>query len=181
MDSKRDEKPFNPPKPADPPKVAERVPTHGERSVTDVKSSGRYRLRAQHLFAGDRLLEPGTEVGTDTEYPWPDRPSPLMEGVDDAGKEAVMKLHKELYNRQPPWDLLDNPEYAIHEERRKEQENETDSDPVSHAQAMERGKDWEGPVPQPPQATVTGGSRVAGVSMPSTQVEKPNEEQYPKG
>ena len=148
-----------------------------------VKSSGKYRLRGQHLYHGDRLLEAGTEVGTDTPWPWPDKPSPLMEGIDDAGKKAVLDLHKEMYNRLPPWALdSENPEYAIHEERRKEQEKETESAPVSHAQAVERDKKWEGPIPIPATSNPTiSGSQVGGLSMPAQKVEKPNEELYPKG
>jgi len=165
MDSKKDE-----------PKVPyQRVPSVGESSIA-VKSSGRYILHAQHVFAGDRLLEVGTEVGDGTPYPWPGPPSPLMEGVDDAGRQAVEKLHNDLYNSPSPWDYTTNPDYAIHEERRKEQEKETESAPVSHAQAVERDKEWKGPVPVPPTSSPSiGGSRVAGVSMPALNVDKPRE------
>lgn len=149
--------------------------------AADVKSSGRYRLRSQHVLAGDRLLEPGTEVGTDTPIPWPGPLTPIMEGLDDAGRKAVEDLWQKSYNRMPPWDYRSNPEYAIHEERRKDQEKETESAPVSHAQAMERGVKWEGPVPQPAVAVTKGGDMGAGVSMPAANVERPNEEQYPKG
>ena len=146
----------------------------------EVKSSGRYRLRAEHVL-GDRHLEAMTEVGTDTGIPWPSPPTPLMEGVDPAGIEAVRKLHKELYNALPPWDFENNPDYAIHEERRKEQEKETESEPVSAAQAWERGKDWKGPVPTPARVLTKGGDVSGGVSLPAMNVDKPNEEQYPKG
>lgn len=182
MESKKpdeDKRPI-PPRVEDRP-PEQRAPRVGEYAA-DVKSTGRYRLLAQHLYAGDRLLDPGTEVGTDTPYPWPDRPSPLMEGVDDAGKAEVEKLHKELYNRLPPWHFRNTPEYEIHEERRKEQENETESDPVSHVQAMERGKEWKGPVPVPATSIPSiGGVRTGGLSLPAVNVENPNEEQYPKG
>lgn len=163
-----------------PRQVEQPAPTVGQYAA-DVKSSGKYRLRSQHLLAGDRLLEAGTEVGTDTPIPWPGPPTPNMEGLDDAGLAAVEKLWKESYNRMPPWDYRANPEYAIHEERRKEQEKETESEPVSHAQAVERDKKWEGPVPSPVQNVTRGGDLTGGVSMPAANVENPNEEQYPKG
>lgn len=176
-------------RPQDPPKSAEFLPPE-YRSIPreapafgqtgePVKSSGRYLLRSQHVLAGDRLLEPGTEVGTDTEIPWPGPPTPNMEGLDDAGREEVVKLHKELYNRLPPWDYRTNAEYAIHEERRKEQENETDSVPVSHAQAVERGKEWKGPVPVIPTITRSiSGDRTGGISLPA--MAPPVVEQFPK-
>lgn len=186
MDSKRDEKPFNPPKPEPMVKkeddAREQAAAFGQTGQVG-KSSGRYLLRTQHVLAGDRLLEPGTEVGTDTGIDWPGPPTPNMEGMDDAGRGEVEKLHKELYNRFPPWDYRSNPEYAIHEERRKEQEHETESEPVSFAQAQERGKekDWKGEVPQPITTTRTVSGDRSTISLPATNIEKPNEEQYPKG
>ena len=166
-----DERKPDPPKPMVPPAVAA------------AKSSGRYRLRGPHVYREGQVLEAGTEVGTDTVWPWPDRPTPLMEGIDDAGKKAVLDLHKEMYGRLPPWALdSENPEYAIHEERRKEQEKETESAPVSYVQAMERDKKWEGPVPVPATSNPSiSGSQLGGLNMPMQKVEKPNEELYPKG
>ena len=149
----------------------------------NVKSSGKYRLRTQHVLGGDRLLEAGTEVGNDTPIPWPGPPTPQMEGLDGPGKEAVAKLHKENYNSLPPWDFENNPEYEIHEKRRQEQEKETDSHPVSHAQAIDRGKEkeWKGPVPAPAPVLTKGGDTSGGITMPKINPEKPNEELYPKG
>jgi len=148
-----------------------------------VKSSGKYRLRGPHVYHEGQMLEVGTEVGTDTVWPWPDKPTPLMEGIDDAGKKAVLDLHKEMYGRLPPWAQdSENPEYAIHEERRKEQEKETESAPVSYVQAKERDKEWKGPVPAPATSNPTiGGSQLGGLNMPMQKVERPNEELYPKG
>jgi hypothetical protein len=70
-----------------------------------------------------------------------------MEGLDGAGKAAVDKLFMGLYGVKPPWES-DNPVVKDQLEQYVTP-TETPGEPVSLAQAMERGaKEYGGkPVP----------------------------------
>jgi hypothetical protein len=117
-------------------------PVHAAGSEAKPKpSNGRYRLLAPHVIEG-ALYEAGTEVGTDTGIPFNVRPSVHMEGVDDAGREEVNKVHQDLYGRDAPWH---DEEHPLHHQRRaaehgrRQAEEEAEAEPVSHQQAWERG------------------------------------------
>ena len=92
------------------------------------------------------MLEAGTVVGDETEYPWqlPDgsdmRPSTQMTGLDEEGKQKVDELHQELYGTSPSWQTAMTPkqEAARKEEAEKQHALNEGSDPVSPQQAYER-------------------------------------------
>jgi len=119
------------------------------------KSSGKYRLLGPHVI-GDCWLPTGTEVGTDTPYPFPGHPSTQMEGLDDAGKAAVDAIHQALYGVKAPW-TTPNPTMDQYKPV-----PDAKSDSVSLAQAAERGeKEYQGkvvpvPLPQPSQISLSG-------------------------
>lgn len=104
-------------------------------------SNGRYRLLTNHVIDGGIVLG-GTEVGNDCDIAWNMEPTNQMEGVDDAGKENVNKLHQRLYGRDAPW----HDENSSHAQARRDaegaerqREEEKGHEPVSHQQAFERG------------------------------------------
>ncbi len=51
----------------------------------------KYKLLSQHYSEEDKLLEPGTEVGTGTPFKWTRPPTTEMVGLDKEGKAAVEK------------------------------------------------------------------------------------------
>lgn len=73
----------------------------------------KYRLRSQHFIHG-ALLEAGTVIGDGTPYPFADKPSTEMEGLDRASKEAVKHVHWDAYGKHPPWHTDDEPEEVHH-------------------------------------------------------------------
>jgi hypothetical protein len=127
-----------------------------EEHPENAPSSGRYRLLAPHVMPDGRPLPAGTFVGTDTSYPWPGRPSNMMAGEDDAGKEQVNKLHQDLYGTNAPWHEGDVHAAQVEDQRVNAQhEVEHGSEPVSHQQAWERGhKEFrDQPITDPPHTT----------------------------
>jgi len=103
-------------------------------------STGKYLLLVPHVI-NDRRLEAGTEVGTDTPYPYTAPPSTEMAGLDSAGKAAVEKLHMEKFGKAPPWGDITS--QGADDARRAIEEAATD--PVSYTQARERGlKQYKG-------------------------------------
>jgi hypothetical protein len=68
----------------------------------------RYELETQH-YLWDQLLEPGTIIGDDTEYPLPDgfAPSASMKPLDDAAQELSNKTGKEKQNWGRPEENLE--------------------------------------------------------------------------
>lgn len=128
------------------------------------KSSGRYRLLSPHLDRYGNRLPIGTEVGTDTPYPWPQPPSNQMEGVDEAGKSAVNKLHQTLYGQDAPWHGRIDRLAEEREIAKRQQEEDARAEPVSHQQAWERGdKEFRGErLSGPPQGAATRSPTVSG-------------------
>jgi len=51
----------------------------------------KYKLLSQHYSEEDKLLEPGTVVGTGTPFKWTRPPTAEMVGLDKDGKAAVEK------------------------------------------------------------------------------------------
>src|SRR6266550_6927931 len=49
----------------------------------------KYRLLSQHYSEEDKLLEPGTEVGTGTPHKWSGPPTVEMEGLDREAKRLI--------------------------------------------------------------------------------------------
>jgi hypothetical protein len=162
-------------------------------------SGPQYRLRAKHVIDG-REVPAGTLVGDGTDYPWDEDtdPSNLMEGANAAGKERVNKLHQRLYGADAPWhdERLQKDVEKDLEDQKKQREEEKSAEPVSHAQAVEMGKEWKGPAnpfvqarltgsPVPgPQAIVGDTSGNPGMARPrinqeNVRPERPLEEQLP--
>jgi hypothetical protein len=158
-----------------------------------------YRLRGAHLLEG-RIVPAGTIVGAGTGYPLnDDQPSNAMEGANEAGRAKVNELHQRLYGADAPWhdERRQRDVQKDLEEQKKQRDEEKNSEPVSHAQAVERGREWKGP-PEPMMAARLSGAPVPGappitgdraggpgVAVPripqeQPRVEKPLEEQLPK-
>jgi hypothetical protein len=51
----------------------------------------RYKLLAQHYSEEDKLLEADEIVGDGTPHLWTRRPTPQMEALDEAGRQAIEK------------------------------------------------------------------------------------------
>lgn len=105
-------------------------------------SKGRYRLLTPHMIGG-HYLDAGTEVGEGTSYPMAE-PSNQMAGVDDAGKEAVNKLHQRLYGQDAMWHDENHPVAQMQRnaaDAQKQREEDHEAEPVSAQQAWERGHD----------------------------------------
>lgn len=157
-----------------------------------------YRLRTQHVTSDGRLLEPGTLVGAGQEEPWNQPPTNQMEGVNDAAIKAINDVHQRLYGADAPWHdpkagASTEEDLRIQEEQQREI---ADAAPVSHQQAVEQDKKWEGRpdpfvqarvagVAPPPQQTFSGVPGGPGVATPNVDAsnprpEKPLEEQIPK-
>ncbi len=49
----------------------------------------KYRLLSQHYSEEDKLLEPGTEVGTGTPHKWSGPPTVEMEGLDREARRLI--------------------------------------------------------------------------------------------
>lgn len=167
----------------------------------EAKASGPvYRLRAQHVLSDGRLLETGTIVGADQEVTWDGPPTNQMEGVNDAGKAEVNKVHQRLYGADAPWHdpkFQRDPAEDVKAQEQQQRE-EKEAAPVSHAQAVEHGKDWEGrpdpvvqarvsgvPSPATVAPTIGGQPSGPGVAQPKinetdVRPERPLEEQLPK-
>jgi hypothetical protein len=60
----------------------------------------RYRL-TERAYIADRVLEPGTEIGSGTEIPFSGIPGPYMEPLDAAAKAAVEAASKDWGTRDP--------------------------------------------------------------------------------
>jgi hypothetical protein len=60
----------------------------------------RYRL-TERAYIADRVLEPGTEIGSGTEIPFDGTPGPYMEPLDTAAKAEVAKAAKHWGPRDP--------------------------------------------------------------------------------
>jgi hypothetical protein len=169
-----------------------------ERPREGAGGGPQYRLRGTHIIEG-RTVPKGTVVGDGGEYPWDTDPSNIMEGVNDAGKRKVNELHQRLYGVDAPWHdpkIQRDTEEDLkkQEEQRKEEE---DAEPVSHAQAAERDKEWKGRpdpyvVAKQTGAPVLGLPSVSGdtsanpglarprINQENIRVERPLEEQLPR-
>src|SRR5262245_1168552 len=105
-----------------------------------------YRLLTDHVTSEGFVLEAGTVVGDDTPYPWkyangqPMPPTPQMEGVDDAGKQAVDELNRKLYGDEAI--DMSKPSEAVEAARKQEAEAQAaldaGSEPVSPQQNYDR-------------------------------------------
>jgi hypothetical protein len=159
-----------------------------------------YRLRGKHIIEG-REVPAGTLVGDGTDYPWnkDTDPSTMMEGANAAGRERVNRLHQRLYGADAPWhdERIQKDAQKDLEDQKTQREEEKAAEPVSHAQAVEMGKEWKGPpnpfvqarlagTPVPGPAAIVGDtSGNPGVAKPrvnqdNVRVERPLEEQLPK-
>jgi hypothetical protein len=157
-----------------------------------------YRLRVQHVTSDGRMLEPGTLVGAGQEEPWDQPPTNQMEGVNDQARKAINEVHQRLYGVDAPWhdpkvgaSIADD--LRVQEEQRREA---ADAAPVSHQQAVEQDKKWEGRphpfvqariagVAPPPPQTFSGVPGGPGVATPNVDASnprpiKPLEEELPK-
>lgn len=104
-------------------------------------SNGRYRLLADHVIHGG-IVPAGTEVGNDCDIAWNVEPTNQMEGIDEAGKENVNKLHQRLYGRDAPWHDEDSSHMQSRRDAEgaaKQREEEKGHEPVSMQQAHEHG------------------------------------------
>lgn len=155
----------------------------------------KYKLLTQHVTSESVILEPGTEVGDDTDWPWKGEPSIHMVGVDEEGKQKVNELHQKLYGRDAPAQEAEEPS---EEDKKAEQEEEKlkAAEPVSKLQEMERHEEETGEEVVPRRvvspttnSTPTRGGRTGGGAGPATpQIDQenirpknPNEDMSPKG
>jgi len=105
----------------------------------------KYRLLGPHTL-NDAVLDTGTEVGDDTPYPWKDvegndmPPTTQMEGLDDASRDKVRQVHRQLYGTSPAWERGQSEDARkAHEQQAEEQRKlDEDSKPVSEQQRLER-------------------------------------------
>jgi hypothetical protein len=154
-----------------------------------------YRLRSPHIIEGV-VVPAGTIVGEGTSYPTA-QPSNMMEGANEAGKGKINEFHQRLYGADAPWHDPKRQRDVVEDrkEQEKQRKEEEGAEPVSHSQALERGKEWKGPpnplvearqagVPPAGPSPITGDRAGGpGVSVPRTEpqrVERPLEEQLPK-
>ena len=106
----------------------------------------KYRLLGPHVLADGQMLDAGTEVGDDTDYPWKDiegkemEPTTQMEGLDDASRDKVRQVHQRLYGQAPSWERGQSDAAREAHERQAEEQRKLDegSEPVSEQQRLER-------------------------------------------
>lgn len=176
----------NPP----PPAVPRRDPPRDEKveykyPPRDGETPGVYRLRTDHVIQ-DRVVPAGTLVGVGQEFPWYGPVTNQMEGVDDAGRAEVNKVHQTLYGRDAVWQDKPENDPKLLDEQQKEIEAAA---PVSHQQASEQDKEWKGPPPPAPLVLNKGGDATGGASIPQNPSgpvsppsgpQEPNKELSPK-
>jgi hypothetical protein len=165
----------------EPAKQEEPTDKPAEEARTRPHSNGRYRLLADHVIHGG-IVPAGTEVGNDCDIAWDMEPTNQMEGVDEAGKESVNKLHQRLYGRDAPW----HDERSSHMQSRrdaegaeKQREEEKGQEPVSMQQAHERGhEEYRGQRVQrptgPPAAVTKGGDTTQPMGPATADQNKDN-------
>lgn len=182
---------------ADPPQHDVPSPPANPNERRPESSGAQFRLRSKHIIDG-REVPAGTIVGEGTGYPVKE-PSNLMEGANEAGKQAVNKLHQRLYGANAPWhdEKLQKDVQKDLEDQKKQREEEKSAEPVSHEQAVEMGKEWKGPpdmfvehrlhgtpIAGPPviAGDVGGNPGMAkpNINQDNVRVERPLEEQLPK-
>jgi hypothetical protein len=190
----------NPP-PHDVPKPSANPAQEEQQQRREGSGGPRYRLRATHVTSEGRVVPAGTLVGDGTDHKWDKDtdPSNLMEGANAAGKERVNQLHQRLYGADAAWhdERIQKDVQQDLEDQKKQREEEKAAEPVSHAQAVEMGKEWKGPpnpfvqarlagTPVPGPAAIVGDtSGNPGVARPrvnqeNVRPERPLEEQLPK-
>lgn len=66
----------------------------------------KYRLLTTHFSEEDKILDPGTVVGTGTLHKWTREPTPEMQGLDKEGRDKVAAVKKRIGENFDPIDNL---------------------------------------------------------------------------